>query len=143
MVEIFAMNALMAVISTSLFSIAFAAAFYSQALFGTRLGSLRKTRSSIANSNRNTLISCASVFFYEILLVIVNSFGYTPHNSTEIFHLTLVMCAIHVLLELPHIGYEARPYESLFIHTLFHFCMTFFSLYIITFYFKIPRTYTR
>ena len=52
--------------------------------------------------------------------------------------MALILMAIHVLLELPHVGFENRSYEALMVHVVYHFVTTVVQLMVFNYFFKIP-----
>lgn len=51
--------------------------------------------------------------------------------------------AIHVLLELPHVGFENRSYEALMVHVAYHFVTTVVQLMVFNYFFKIPAAFIK
>ena len=43
---------------------------------------------------------------------------------------TLLLALVHILLELPHVGFENRSYTALLIHVAYHVTSTFIQLFL-------------
>jgi hypothetical protein len=78
---------------------------------------------------------------HHIHSLIVNSKSniYAPHTFNDALAMSLVLTAVHVLLELPHLGYENRSYTALIVHTGYHFLQTLLPLLVIQNFFAFPR----
>ena len=64
---------------------------------------------------------------------------YALKKFNNVVMLTLFLTVTHILLELPHVGFENRSYKSFGIHAAYHLTHIFVQLLIIKYFFKIEK----
>lgn len=80
------------------------------------------------------LITLVSTIIYSYLLSFVWKNMYAPSNMSELVVMAIVLVIVHLIMEMPHIGYEIRSYGAVMIHATFHFFMTLMALFVINYF---------